>query len=550
MKTSTKTRSTKLGMEQLGDRIVPTVRLVNHQLQLLDDAGVVNSFTLNYDGHDILVTDRGATTHWGFADVSEVKAMFGSESGESINIEANGGKSVDIEVGTGGLNVDLCKVHRDLDYVTGSVVVHDGNSSGKFNLTLNDQANPWMDTYSLTDHSATRPLSANVTYTAARLGTLTLSSGTGKATFNVDGTSAAGTTVVNTGTGGDTVNVGLGHLGNVHALTIDGGGAATVNMNDSLTQDGGAYRLYAGRIEAQHNTAIASVTYGNTVAQVNLTATNAADTFGMMDAAPPKIGSLPLSAAVYVDARNSAGDTLYGPSNSVSNSWWVSGRDSVALTANYPLGQSRTVTFWSLENLHGGSGNDTYKFADGAGLSGSIVDTGGTDTLDYSAYRSAVNVDLFWGRGTGIGGGFFYADIENATGGSGSDRIWGNNFDNKLSGGSGGNDVLVGRLGSDTLVSGGGRCLLIGGGGADTLLGGKGEDILIAGSTTHDENSADLDGIMSVWGNDRLSNGGRRLSLGFATLTGSTVSNDGVKDTITRNGGQDWVFSEPIDVVN
>src|SRR5262249_4146462 len=152
-KKQTPIRNPRLGVEQLGDRIVPTVRLVNSQLQLIDDAGVVNAFTLNYDGHDILVTDRGATSHWSFSAVHDVKAMFGSGSGESINIEANGGKSVDIEVGTGGLNVDLCKIGRDMDYVTGSVVVHDGSPSGKFNLTLNDQASPWMNTYTLTDHS-------------------------------------------------------------------------------------------------------------------------------------------------------------------------------------------------------------------------------------------------------------------------------------------------------------------------------------------------------------------------------------------------------------
>jgi hypothetical protein len=46
-------------------------------------------------------------------------------------------------------------------------------------------------------------------------------------------------------------------------------------------------------------------------------------------------------------------------------------------------------------NVNAGGGNDTVAFADGANLSGGIADGGaGTNTLDYTAYATAVTVNL------------------------------------------------------------------------------------------------------------------------------------------------------------
>ncbi len=50
-------------------------------------------------------------------------------------------------------------------------------------------------------------------------------------------------------------------------------------------------------------------------------------------------------------------------------------------------------------SLNGGAGADDYAFANGAILTGSIDGKGGSDTLDFSAYTTAVNVLL-----TGLGG--------------------------------------------------------------------------------------------------------------------------------------------------
>ena len=65
--------------------------------------------------------------------------------------------------------------------------------------------------------------------------------------------------------------------------------------------------------------------------------------------------------------------------------------------------------------------------------------------------------------------------IERAKGGSGDDRITGNNAANQLTGNDG-NDILSGRNGADRLVGGDGNDTHQGGAGADTMIGGLGND--------------------------------------------------------------------------
>jgi hypothetical protein len=122
-------------------------------------------------------------------------------------------------------------------------------------------------------------------------------------------------------------------------------------------------------------------------------------------------------------------------------------------------------------NSMSGSGADTFRFADGASITGDIFG-GGTDTLDYSAYTSSVIVNLQTGLATGVGGSV--SGIGTIFGGSGTTSA-GDVFNLLI--GNGGN-VLNGGLGR--------RNILVAGGNASTLRGGDGEDLLIGGSTAYD----------------------------------------------------------------
>src|SRR5262249_50829802 len=120
------------------------------------------------------------------------------------------------------------------------------------------------------------------------------------------------------------------------------------------------------------------------------------------------------------------------------------------------------TTFTSIQNLTGGSGNNTFVFSDGASVGGSIDGGPGTNTLDYSAYTSNVIVNLAMSAATGVGGTI--ANIENVLGGNG--------------GAAGTYNILVGNGGNVLTGGNGRRNLLIAGAAPSVLLGGNDEDIL------------------------------------------------------------------------
>ncbi|NWK95250.1 hypothetical protein DM806_06145 [Sphingobium lactosutens] len=138
-----------------------------------------------------------------------------------------------------------------------------------------------------------------------------------------------------------------------------------------------------------------------------------------------------------------------------------------------------------------------------------IWDGGGVDTYDLSNYTSNLTLDLnpggysvfstaqlaylgnngsdVYARGNIFNALLFGGDsaslIENATGGTGSDTITGNDANNVLRG-NGGSDLINGGYGDDTLYGGDGNDVLDGGYGTDTIYGGNGNDIIYGSWTT------------------------------------------------------------------
>lgn len=124
-----------------------------------------------------------------------------------------------------------------------------------------------------------------------------------------------------------------------------------------------------------------------------------------------------------------------------------------------------------------GDGNTTGIY--GHGLSGNLavalVDSGGTDLINLASHTTNDWLSLVAETFSDIGGkrGTFTIArgtvIENATTGSGHDRITGNDVDNILNSGAG----------QDEILAGAGDDVLIGGIGADTLTGGDGADVFV-----------------------------------------------------------------------
>lgn len=123
------------------------------------------------------------------------------------------------------------------------------------------------------------------------------------------------------------------------------------------------------------------------------------------------------------------------------------------------------------------AGNNVYSFDPAHTTLKTIWDAGGVDTLDVSLFSRSVTLDLAPGAYSSLPGVVDAKDwkiavpltygkdnlaiaygttIENATGGSADDKLFGNNVDNQLKGGAG-NDYLDGRGGLDTAVFSGVR---------------------------------------------------------------------------------------------
>ncbi|KQM30046.1 M10 family metallopeptidase C-terminal domain-containing protein [Sphingomonas sp. Leaf10] len=164
------------------------------------------------------------------------------------------------------------------------------------------------------------------------------------------------------------------------------------------------------------------------------------------------------------------------------------------------------------------TGNDTYTLKDvnAAGTYYSAIwDAGGIDQIVYDGARDAL-IDLraatlryeTGGGGRvsyaeGVFGGFTIANgavIENARGGSGNDKLYGNAVANTLLGNAG-KDLLQGGAGNDRLEGGAGDDWLDGGAGVDTLIGGKGgSDVFFFGSDI----GASRDSILDFGSGDLL----------------------------------------------
>ncbi|HEY9690816.1 MAG TPA: Calx-beta domain-containing protein, partial [Oculatellaceae cyanobacterium] len=136
--------------------------------------------------------------------------------------------------------------------------------------------------------------------------------------------------------------------------------------------------------------------------------------------------------------------------------------------------------------LAGANGNDTYSFVATTALgTDTITETTGTDTINFSGTTVATNVNLGVTTSQTVNSNLkliLSANnvIENATGGTGNDRITGNALNNTLNGSSG-NDQLQGLAGNDTLLGGAGIDTLTGGSGNDLLWGELNDDILTGG---------------------------------------------------------------------
>ncbi|MGD1866783.1 MAG: M10 family metallopeptidase [Phormidesmis sp.] len=229
------------------------------------------------------------------------------------------------------------------------------------------------------------------------------------------------------------------------------------------------------------------------------------------------------------------------------------GQSTVGIYTNsYSSGYAQSLMMYDIKALQSqyganfthNAGNTTYRFSPSTGelfvdgvaqgqpgsnrIFRTLWDGNGTDTYDFSNYRSDLSIDLTPGGWSDldVGGndqraylgdsnyarahvfnalqseGDVRSLIENARGGSGNDLLTGNAVDNNLRGRSGNDtlyggdgddvingdsddDLLYGEAGNDLIKGGSGNDILMGGDGDDRMLGGAGDDAFWGGLGNH-----------------------------------------------------------------
>ena len=173
-------------------------------------------------------------------------------------------------------------------------------------------------------------------------------------------------------------------------------------------------------------------------------------------------------------------------------------------------------------------------------MTGPLDGGAGVDKLDYSAWTTALAVNLTTGIAIGVTGGI--SGFEDVAGGSAADTLTGNAAANRLSGG-GGNDTLVGNNGNDIIVGDAGNDILNGGAGDDTYVF---DTDLALGTDTIDESAGGVDTLdfsptstrsnavnLSVISTQTI-NAGLKLNLGAVPAIENLIGGD-LGDTLTGN---------------
>ncbi|MFZ1699275.1 MAG: choice-of-anchor D domain-containing protein, partial [Pyrinomonadaceae bacterium] len=165
--------------------------------------------------------------------------------GNITNISSTAvGTPVTVNAGAGNDAVNLTPVSMNLDNIDGAVTVNGGTENDT--VTLNDQNNPFGDTFTVTSTTVNRSFFAGLTYETVEGVTLNAQD-TANNTTNINSTAAGTPFTINAGGGNDTVNVGDGTLDNLLGSVNVNGDAETAAdslvVNDSTDTTSNTYTV-------------------------------------------------------------------------------------------------------------------------------------------------------------------------------------------------------------------------------------------------------------------------------------------------------------------
>lgn len=197
-----------------------------------------------------------------------------------------------------------------------------------------------------------------------------------------------------------TINGTLGTVsGGITSLNLSG---ATNVSGGSVTTSGA--QTYTGQVTLSAATALTgtNITFGSGIVGGNnltLNANNISIT-----------GALALNNLVI---NGTGGNNSLLLNTGIAQQFNITGVNAGSIT----LAGLNSSSFSNIQNITGGSGNDSFVFSDGQYVTGNLNGGAGTNALNYSAYSTAINIlstSAQNGTATGIGG--TYANMQSFIG--------------------------------------------------------------------------------------------------------------------------------------
>jgi hypothetical protein len=178
----------------------------------------------------------------------------------------------------------------------------------------------------------------------------------------------------------------------------------------TTTTNLGTFAVPSGEIDIYGGPGTDSLTlYGTTSSDAFTAGSGTISEVAAENTADATSFTIGLNAVTALTLNGDGGsDSLTGPNQ--TNAWAITGANSGTLDS--------TTFFTKIDNLVGSSGNNTFAFATGGSLTGTVTGGSGSNTLDFSAQSAAVTVTIVAGgtnKATGTGG---WTNIQTIIGGS------------------------------------------------------------------------------------------------------------------------------------
>lgn len=467
------------------------ITMTNGTLTSTGDASLAGAINLTTGTNDIISNNNLNTTFTLFGNINGAASLFFQGAGDISLIGNIGNSTPVVDVTTTANTMITGSVTSSSSQNYGSPITLTANTnliSTGGNITFNNSVNGAFD-LGITANSAI----FDGVIGAVPINSLTINA----ANITLNGASIS--------TIQDQIYNGLVTLGNDTAFTITGSGTRNIAFNGGIA--GNKNLILTG------NGSTNNFTMGGSLAANNISIT----------------------------AVGGSTNNMLSLNNSSPQSWSVSASNSGSVS-----GVANSLTFANIQNLVGGSANDTFTL-NGGSVTGSINGGSGTNTLVADNVANMFTITgTNAGTMTGVSSGF--ANIQNLTGGTSNDQfiLSGGSLSGSINGGGGTNSLTANNTTNAWSITGSDAGSVSGVSGFSSiqnLNGGSGADTfsLNGGTLSGDINGGS--GSNTIVG-DNVSNTWNLSGTNAGSVTGIGGVFSNIQNLTGGSSGNNFIFAD------